>query len=139
MGQEIKNFDFVITIDGEFIKTLYNAKIVHESNGAVNKEFEIKYHPGNLSMKNQDFDNMLSMESNGEMFLKFDSYKYSSSGEQSIKNYKIEIGKNWFQQMYLILKIYSTKNTSKLSRADRKRGYSFDIEYPSGAMIRVKK
>lgn len=138
-SQEIKRFDFVITIDGEFAKNLYNAKVILVRNGGATREFDINYYPGNLSLKKSDYDSILLLDDFDTVFLKFDNYKYSLSGKQSIKNYKIEIGKNWFQQLYLILKIYRTKHSSKLGVVDKMNDYSFDIEYPSGAMIRVKK
>ena len=56
--------------------------------------------------KKRDYDSILLLDDFDTVFLKFDNYKYSLSGKQSIKNYRIEIGKNWFERIILILKIY---------------------------------
>lgn len=139
-SQEIKVFDFVISIDEEIVKTLYNSTFVvkHESN--IVSTVNVKYHPGNLSLEAKDFANLFSNPDN-KVYLKFDYYEYIK-GSQEIYNYEIEVGKNWFEQQYVILKIYNLekkKYRKRLEPLSKDQNYTFDIDTSSGQVMRIRK
>lgn len=120
-----EKFNFIISVDDEIIKTLYNPQIM--TNEVTIKD--ILYFPGELSIDENSYKKVV--ENNGDIYLMFDYYKYSKRGKQTIFNYKVKIGANWFSQSYLILKI---KNSCK-----KKNGkYTFSIDYPGGSSIQVK-
>lgn len=133
------NFDFIISIDGEVIQTLTNPQIVIKKDKAILKTINISYHPGNLSINQEDIN--ILPEGENTIYLKFDYSEYSTKkDEQEIHNYEIEMGKNWFDKSYIIIKIYNTykKQNKKLLPLDGKT-YTFDLDYSGGQMIRVRK
>ncbi len=134
-----KHFDFIISIDGNIMQTLTNPQIVIKNDKDILKTINVSYHPGNLSI-NQEVISMLP-EREKTIYLKFDYSEYSTKkGEQEIHNYEIEMGKNWFDKSYMIVKIYNTykKQNKKLLPLDGKT-YTFDLDYSGGQMIRVRK
>ena len=61
---------------------------------------------------------------------------------KEIYNYEIEIGKNWFEQTFVILKIYNLdkkKYKKRLAPLSKDKKYTFDLETSEGQMIRVRK
>jgi hypothetical protein len=135
----MRHFDFIISIDGDIIQTLTNPQIVIKSSSNTLKAIAVSYHPGNLSISQEDF-NMLP-EGEKIMYLKFDYSEFSTKkGEQETHNYEIEIGKNWFEKAYMIIKVYNTckKQNKKLEPLEGKT-YTFDLDYAGGQMIRVRK
>jgi hypothetical protein len=136
--EETKHFDFIISIDENIVQTLTNPQIVIKNSNDISKTIKISYHPGNLSINQEDF-NMLP-EGEKIMYLRFDYSEYSKKGNQETHNYEIEMGKNWFDKSYMIIKIYNTckKQNKKLEPLEGKT-YTFDLDYSGGQMIRVRK
>ncbi len=142
MAQENrKSFDFIICVDEEIATSLSRPVIIAKQGTNVLKRIDISYHAGNLSMSSEDY-NMIFSEQGITLFLQFDYYQYSSKGKQEIYNYEIEIGKNWFEQTFVILKIYNLdkkKYRKKLDPLSKDKNYTFDLETSEGQMIRIRK
>lgn len=142
MAQENrKNFDFIVCVDEEIATSLTKPVIIVKQGTNVLKRIDINYHAGNLSLSSEDY-NLIFSEQEITLFLQFDYYQYSSKGEQEIYNYEIEIGKNWFEQTFVILKIYNLdkkKYKKRLAPLSKDKKYTFDLETPEGQMIRVRK
>lgn len=97
-----KEFDFIVSIDRELPKTLYNPRIIVKDDNLNRKVINVSYYPGRLSFSHGDFDSLLSLDKGVRLFLKFDHYESSKKGAQKLHNYEIEVGKNWFDQAYII-------------------------------------
>ena len=154
MAQENrKNFDFIVCVDGEIVTSLTKPVIIVKQGMNVLKRIDINYYAGNLSLSSEDYNLILS-EQEITLFLQFDYYQYSSKGKQEIYNYeietdypflrriRIEIGKNWFEQIFVILKIYNLdkkKYKKRLAPLSKDKKYTFDLETSEGQMIRVRK
>jgi len=136
-----KSFDFIINVDAEIAKTLFKPVIIVKKNGNVLKKIEIGYYPGNLSLSTADY-NMIFSEQETILFFQFDYYRNSVKGKQELYNYEIEMGKNWFEQSFVILKIYNLdkkKYRKRLEPLSKDRKYTFDLETSQGQMIRIRK
>ncbi len=142
MAQENrKSFDFIVCVDEEIATSLTKPVIIAKQGTNVLKRIDISYHAGNLSWSSEDY-NMLFSEQEITLFLQFDYYQYSSKGKQEIYNYEIEIGKNWFEMTFAILKIYNLdkkKYEKRLDPLSKDKNYTFDLENSEGQMIRTRK
>lgn len=142
MAQENrKSFDFIVCVDEEIATSLTKPVIIAKQGTNVLKRIDISYHAGNLSLSSEDY-NMLFSEQEITLFLQFDYYQYSSKGKQEIYNYEIEIGKNWFEKTFVILKIYNLdkkKYKKRLDPLSKDKNYTFDLETSEGQMIRIRK
>lgn len=142
MAQENrKSFDFIVCVDEEIATSLTRPVIIAKQGTNVLKRIDISYHAGNLSLSSEDY-NMIFSEQEITLFLQFDYYQYSSKGKQEIYNYEIEIGKNWFEKTFVILKIYNLdkrKYRKKLDPLSKDKNYTFDLEISDGQMIRIRK
>ncbi|OXE97148.1 hypothetical protein BC749_108240 [Flavobacterium araucananum] len=129
--------NFIITIDENIITTLANSKIILSQGNNIVRTIQFTYYPGSLSMNQADYDEIMKFE--GTILLKFDYYEYLKD-EQKIINYEIETGKIWFEQPYLILKIYNT-NKKKYRKLEPLKGkeYTFELQYSTGQMLRIRK
>ncbi|SFC85398.1 hypothetical protein SAMN05421747_1393 [Parapedobacter composti] len=136
-----KGSDFIITIDGDIVKTIYRPEIVILDSGTGVKSVPISYHPGALSLAKNDRDHLLSLDDSIKLLLKFEYNEYTTRGNQKVLNYEIEIGKEWLEQAYMILHIYNTDKKpykGKLKPIPGKN-YTFELDYPGGQMIRLRK
>lgn len=142
MAQENrKSFDFIISVDEEIATSLSRPVIIAKQSTNVLKRIDISYHAGNLSLSSEDY-NMIFSEQEITLFLQFDYYQYSSKGKQEIYNYEIEIGKNWFEQTFVILKIYNLDKKKYRKRFDplsKDKNYTFELNTSQGQMLRIKK
>lgn len=139
--QNRKNIDFIISIDEEIVKTLSKPIIIAKQNNNIFKKIDFNYYPGNLSLNYEDYNTIFS-EQGITLFLQFDYYQYSLKGKQQIYNYEIEIGKNWFEESFIILKIYNldkNKYQKILDPLSKDKNYTFDLETSHGQMIRIRK
>ncbi|PZR20174.1 MAG: hypothetical protein DI539_11720 [Flavobacterium psychrophilum] len=137
-GQEQKKqFDLIISVDNDIIQTISNAQIVVKKGNGHNEIFNVSYYPGNLSLNHNDFD--MLPEGENVIYFKFTYIKYSKDGEQDIRTYEIDMGKNWFDETYMIVKLYNTdkKQNKKLKPLEGKT-YTFDLDYGRGQMIRIR-
>lgn len=142
MAQENRKiFDFIVCVDEEIATSLTRPVIVAKQGTNVLKRIDVSYHAGNLSLSSEDY-NMIFSEQEITLFLQFDYYQYSSKGKLEIYNYEIEIGKNWFEKTFVILKIYNLnkrKYRKKLDPLSKDKNYTFDLETSDGQMIRIRK
>lgn len=140
LSQETKEFDFIVSIDEEIVKTLYKPTLVEKNGSNIVRTVSVSYHPGNISLNANDFDNLFSGQDN-KVYLKFDYNEYIN-GNQEIYNYEIEVGKNWFEQKYVILRIYNLdkkKYRKRLEPLSKDQNYTFELDTSSGQMMRVRK
>lgn len=140
LSQETKEFDFIVSIDEEIVKTLYKSTLVVKNGNNIVSTFSLSYHPGNISLNAKDFDDLFFSQDN-KVYLKFDYYEYIN-GNQEIYNYEIEVGKNWFEQQYVILKIYNLdkkKYKKWFKPLSKDQNYTFELDTSSGQMMRVRK
>lgn len=101
--------DFVITMDGDIVKTIYRPEIVILESDTDIKTVPVSYHPGSLSLAKVDRDHLLSLADSIRLFLRFEYNEYTTQGNQKVLNYEIEIGKGWLEQAYMILHIFNTE------------------------------
>lgn len=142
MAQENrKSFDFIVCVDEEIATSLTRPVIIAKQGANVLKRIDISYHAGNLSLSSEDY-NMIFSEQEITLFLQFDYYQYSSKGKQETYNYEIEIGKNWFERTFVILKIYNLDKKKYRKRFDplsKDKNYTFELSTSEGQMLRIKK
>lgn len=132
-----KSFDFIITIDEVIVPSLMNTKIIIQDNNGE-KSIPFQYRPGNLSLTEQDYN--LIESTNGKIFIQFANNDYTEK-EHQVYRYDIEIGKNWFEKTYIILKVYNTskKKYKKIFEPIEDTNYTFELEYGDGSMLRTRK
>lgn len=135
-----RGVDFIISIDGDIVKTIYRPKIVILDSDTDIKSVSVSYHPGDLSLAKSDRDYLLSLGDSVKLLLKFEYYEYTTRGNQDVLNYEIEIGRDWLEQAYMVLYIYNTdKKTYKGKlKPIPGRNYTFELDYPGGQMIRLR-
>ncbi|WP_257667179.1 hypothetical protein [Parapedobacter tibetensis] len=135
-----KGIDFIISIDGNIVKTIYRPKIVMLDSDTDIKSVPVSYHPGDLSLAKSDLDYLLSQDDSIKLLLEFEYYQYTTQGNQNVLNYGIEIGRNWLEQAYMVLYIYNTdkKPYKGKMKPIPGRNYTFELDYPGGQMIRLQ-
>lgn len=136
-----KEFNYIICVDEEIIKVLQNPKIIIQKDNIIVKEIPLSYYPGKLTLNTEDYEYIYSLTQYEKLYIKFSYNDYSNKNKQEVFNYEIEIGKNWFDKSYLILKVYNTckkQYKNKLEPLEGKR-YTFDLETSNGQMIRIRK
>ncbi|AWG26928.1 hypothetical protein [Flavobacterium kingsejongi] len=138
LAQDAKRtFNFIITVDENIATTLHGGEIILSKANDIFRTIHLTYDPGNLSMNQTDYDEIIKFD--GSITLKFDYHEYVKD-EQKVINYEIEMGKIWFEQSYLILNILNT-NKKKYKKVEPLQGkeYTFELQYPTGQMLRVRK
>lgn len=136
-----KSLNFIITIDKEVVTTLANPSIVVKRDNKTLRKIDVCYYPGNLSMEYKDY-NMIFSEQAPSLYLLFNYYQYSSNAHQEVYNYEIEIGKNWLEESFVILKMYNLNKKEyrkRLYPLSKDKNYTFDLETSSGQAIRIRK
>ncbi len=138
---EKKEFNYIICVDEDIIKVLQNPKITVKKDNVIIKEIPVLYYPGRLLLNTEDYEYISLLTEYEKLYLKFSYNDYSNKNKQEVFNYEIEIGVNWFDKSYLILKIYNTckkQYKNKLEPLEGKK-YTFDLETSNGQMIRIRK
>lgn len=138
--EEKQSIDFIISVDGEIVKTISSPRIVTIGSNIDEKSIPIFYHPGDLSFYEIDRDYIMSLNDSIKLQLVFDYYVYTTKGDQNVLNYKIDIDKSWLQRPYLILYLYNTdkkKYRGKLKPIPGSK-YTFELDYPGGQMLRLR-
>lgn len=139
-GGTAKGIDFIISIDGDIVKSIHRPKIVVLDSDRSIKSVSVSYHPGDLSLDKSDLDYLLSVGDSVKLSLKFEYYQYTSQGNQNVLNYEIEMSKDWLEQTYMVLYIYNTnkKRYKGKIKPIQDRNYTFELDYPGGQMIRLR-
>ncbi|WP_316847998.1 hypothetical protein [Pedobacter psychrodurus] len=74
-GQGKRDFDFIIVIDETIVTSLSNPKLLIKKENELLSSINISFKPGNLSIDTEDYN--LIVNSNDDLYLKFDYYDYS--------------------------------------------------------------
>lgn len=141
-SQEVKNINFIIVIDEEIVTSSLSVKLLITSKDGVSKEIKTTtgYYPGNISLKKSDYDDLIS-DGTQNVILKF-NYDPYINGKPYYYTYEIEAGKNWFEHMFFILKIYNLDKKKYRKRFDplsKDKNYTFELNTSQGQMLRIKK
>jgi hypothetical protein len=143
MGNTIraqKNINLILSIDDNIVTNSFsNIRIISISNTGETQTIEADYHPGNLSLKQSDYEKLLD-SSIKTVFLAFDYKEYCHNIQQNY-NYKIDLNKGWLGHYYFILHIYNInkKRYNKVYTPLKGRTYTYEVEYPGGAVKRTRK
>ncbi|WP_299365572.1 hypothetical protein [Winogradskyella sp.] len=139
-AQEAKNFDFIIMVDDEIWTTPTTPKIsVKDSQGNIINTFYTDYHAGNLSIKESDYQSLLSDNVNSiDMSLK---YSKVCDDETYYYDYEIDFKQGWLKNYFFVLKIYNTerKKYRKIYEPLEGKKYTFEYDSSNGQMLRVTK
>jgi len=136
----VKGIDFIVSIDGDIVKSIHRPKIVAFDPGLGKKSISVSYHPGNLSLDKSDMDYLWSADDSVKLFLTFEYYHYTPKGNQHVSNYEIAMAKSWLEQKYLVLYILNTrKKPNKGIVPLPGKDYTFELDYPGGQMIKLRK
>lgn len=117
-GQETihKKINFIIMIDGDIDISPFKPYIY---TGDI--KIEVKYIPGELSIKDSDWE---ALEKYDNFFLNFYHYDYSRSGKENNYHYDIQLNTSWLEGSYIILNIYN------LNKKENRRKYFSNSEKP---------
>lgn len=130
-GQTYENMNLIIMIDDAIVLNHINPKIIiQDPNGLEIDTMEAKYVPGNLSLVHD-----ISKFESGSLYITMDN-------DGHFLNYSIPIGSNWFEQAYIVLRIYNLDNKKyrRKFRTTRNKGnYTYELDYPGGSMLRINK
>jgi hypothetical protein len=138
--EQRKDVNFVIVIDEKVLTgAMTRFKIIFSLENGAKETIEADYSPGNLSLKQSDYDKLLSADVK-TTFLAFD-YTEHCKKNQSVHNYEIDIKKGWLEHYYYVLYIYNTDKKQFKNVYDPLEGknYTFEFDYPGGSTKRVKK
>lgn len=141
-SQEVKNSNFIIVIDEEIVTNSLGIKLLVTSKDGNSREIEpiTGYYPGNISLKKSDYDDLISDETQSVILkLRYDPY---INGKSYDYTYEIEAGKNWFNDMFFILKIYNLDKKKYRKRFDplsKDKNYTFELSTSDGQMLRIRK
>ncbi|RZK47936.1 MAG: hypothetical protein EOO99_11895 [Pedobacter sp.] len=137
-SQKRSDFDFIIVIDETIVTSLSNSKLLIKRDTETLSHINVSYKPGNLSLETSKYN--LIANSEDDVYLKFDYYEYLGN-KQKLFNYDFKIGKNWFEQPYLILRIYNTCKRKYKRKLTPIKGtnYAIDIDYGTGSTIQIRK
>lgn len=141
-SQEVKSSNFIIVIDEEIVTESLGIKLLVISKDGNSREIETitGYYPGNISLKKSDYDDLISDETQS-VILKFNYQTYINDSSYYY-TYEIEAGKNWFERMFVILKIYNLDKKKYRKRFDplsKDKNYTFELSTSEGQMLRIKK
>lgn len=141
-SQETKNIDFIVVVDEEIVTNSLGIKFSITSKDGNSREIETVtgYYPGNLSMRKSDYDDLISDKIQGIILrLHYNPY---INGKSFNYTYEIEVGKSWFEQSFVILKIYNLDKKRYKRRFDplsKNKNYTFELTTSEGQMLRIKK
>ena len=133
-SQEMEQrINFVISIDGNVVNSLVNAKFSSESH-----QIEVLYLPGELILSKNDFDEFI--KNKNSFHLSFGYYEYLGNKQLSY-HYEIELKKVWFEQSYRVLRIYNTdkKQNKKIFYPLEGKEYTYEVDLPSNSITRIRK
>lgn len=137
IAQNCASLDFIIIIDNDIaITNIASIEITSIIDNGETLTYKPYYHPGHLRLDSTEINNLFA--SNIEQtILRFDYYLYDR--KNTIKQYEIEIKKEWFLDYYFILRIYNLdkrKYRKKYKRLSKDRNYTFEVDTPSHSMLR---
>jgi hypothetical protein len=141
-SQEVKNINFIIVIDEEITTNSLGINFLITSKDGSSREIEAitGYYPGNISLTKSDYDDLMSDETQS-VILKF-NYQTYINDKSNYYTYEIEAGKNWFNRMFVILKIYNLDKKKYRKRFDplsKDKNYTFELTTSEGQMLRIKR
>lgn len=139
-SQSLKSLDFIIMVDEKIVEGSITTVQLKTSTKRSEKNFVAEYHPGNLSLKQEDFEEILS-DSTKSVYLCFD-YSEFGNGNQTLHSYKIEIKKPWLMSRYCIFRIYNLykKKYKKAfdSPANKGKEYVFELDSPGNTFYLLR-
>ena len=137
-AQEIKDFDFIITVDEKIWTTPATPKMITKDNkGNIIDSFSVKYHAGSLSIEKKNYEMLIdSKVSDIEMELK---YSDVCDDETFYYSYNIDFKKGWLKNYFFILNIYNTdqKKYRKIYEPLKGKEYTYEYNSSNGQMLRV--
>ena len=139
-SQTQKNLDLIICIDEEIAVGSISSLNVEIIKGKERKDIDISYYPGNLSLSQDDYDEMMSAQTD-TIFLKFYYNLVTESGHY-LRGYRIELKKEWLHDYYNILRIYNLDQNkySKIFNASNGDGsFVYELDSPSHGFRLIRK
>lgn len=126
-AQERKNFNFIITVNKEFVSTCTPTCIYLLKDNGEKTNVDISYYPGNLSIEEEGYEKILSFE--GKIGLIYSSYE-KVNGKECYNTYDIPLETQIFKCGYVILEIYNLddKRFKKLYYSFEGKNYIFDLQ-----------
>lgn len=126
-AQERKNFNFIITVNKEFVSTCTPTCIYLLKDNGEKTNVDISYYPGNLSIEEEGYEKILSFE--GKIGLIYSSYE-KVNGKECYKTYDIPLEIQIFKCGYVILEIYNLedKRFKKLYYSFEGKNYIYDLQ-----------
>jgi hypothetical protein len=135
-----KNIDLIISIDDNIaVGSISDLKLVAVSTNGSEKIINADYYPGNLTLSNSDYKNLLDTGIK-TVHIVFNYIEYQD-GKQQFYSYDIDLNKGWLQHYYYILHIYNTtkKKYSKMFIVPKGEKYVYEFDYPGGSTKLIRK
>jgi hypothetical protein len=129
--------NLVISIDDEIvIGDIAKLRLTAFQKKAASKIINANYLPGSLYFNKVELDNA----NEDSVFISFDFY-YFEGDKQEVKNYSIQLKRNWFNYSYFVLRIYNIdrKRNKNHFVAASKEGYVYEYDTPNGSVKRVRR
>ncbi|MBO9702029.1 MAG: hypothetical protein J7604_17610 [Sporocytophaga sp.] len=132
--------NFIIIVDDQIPSTgNIGLKFITQKESREIDTIVASYVPGDLSIRRSDFDKLLSQDIKS---IKLD-IKSSEVCKEEVKyhTYEIEIRKAWLEYPFIVFRIYNLdkKRYKKLFVSLDRKDYTFEIDYPGGSMMRIRK
>lgn len=131
--------NIIILVDGNVVKYT-NGKIIYKESSGIERSVDVKIIPGRVQINDSDYQELL-LKNIDKIYLKFD---YSENCNEKIEYYSYEIEDfklNWLKSDYIILNVYNTNKSeyTKIYNPLLGKKYTYEYEYPGGAMKRAKR
>lgn len=134
-----QKINFILSIDDKIVSgNISNFKIIATLRQKDKKLIQADYYPGNLSISKENYDLLLSDEVE-DVSLSFNYTEFCKTTARY--EYNVNIKKGFLQHYYYILYIYNTDKQKYKKIFDPIKGehYTYEFEYPSGGMRRIRK
>jgi hypothetical protein len=116
-----------------------NLKIEIRDTGSPNQTINGLYYPGNLSFEKGEYEKLLAAK--GDSMTLVVDYKEQGKNESRHQVFELPFSINWLDHYFMIMRVYNLDNKKYkgvFDPLDKKRNYTYELDYPGGQMLRVR-
>lgn len=132
-----KRLNFILLIDNEIPKTsIYDSFFkIKDSTGVIKDQIAVDYQVGGLIIPGSYYKKLFLQNSKSKIVIQF-KYKIFLPDSAQVNQYEYEMPANWFNEKYIILKVYNYSNKeSRRKYYFNKKSYRIIIQTPLGGNV----
>jgi hypothetical protein len=131
--------NLVLAVDDKIAEGIFMNVILRTFIRDSSNDYQVTYFPGSLSFPEKlDVENQLQLSDSIHLLF---NYSIICKQEQRTFAYKIDFKKAWISNAYTVVKIFNieTGNNRKKYIPLPSKTYTYDVYYPGGSAISVRK